>query len=246
MTSKPRNKRIQTVIAPKIRIHYVKPSRRTWDEYKAITKWPYLVSVIAIAAGLGFGSYVSWSSKYTEAGGQDERVGSVLAASTEEPWVMPLQFDQSELEIVGEMLPLLIEENHREPTQEEIIREQQKEKLRAYFQSRKSPFGDDDKTIEAFLDSRNMNLMIAISFVESTMGKKCYYKNCSGIGGYPPNLRKYDSFADWVRDFDDLLERRYKGLEIEEFLGLYVQPGSPNWLNGVKQILAELKEEGIE
>ena len=87
--------------------------------------------------------------------------------------------------------------------------------------------------------------MVAISFVESTFGKRCYYYNCSGIGGTPPHLRKYNSYAEWVRDFDDLLERRYKDLPPEEFIGLYVQPGSANWLHGVKQVLRELEEQGI-
>jgi hypothetical protein len=163
-----------------------------------------------------------------------------------EPWSVPLDFSTEDLNIVADMLPQLIEETRHEPTTEELANTKRKDQLREYFVKRKSPFAKDDSTLDAFLNSKNMRLMIAISFVESTMGKKCYYNNCSGIGGTPPNLRKYDSYADWIKDFDSLLERRYKGLPIEKFMGLYVQPGSPNWINGVKQILGELEKQGIE
>jgi hypothetical protein len=119
-------------------------------------------------------------------------------------------------------------------------------KIKAYLESKGSPFADDDATIEAFAESKNTKLILAISFVESTFGKHCYYFNCSGIGGTPPNLRKYNSYAEWVRDFDNLLEQRYKGLAPEKFVGLYVQPGSRNWLYGVNQVIKEFDEQGID
>src|SRR3989344_4714273 len=120
-----------------------------------------------------------------------------------------------------------------------------KEKLKQYLASYNSPFAEDDGALEAFATSKNMKLMVAISFVESTFGKHCYYYNCSGIGGTPPNLRKYESYAEWIFDFDALLEERYKDLPPEKFIGLYVQPGSPNWIFGVKQVIQELEEIGI-
>lgn len=174
-----------------------------------------------------------------------ERQELIAGASTTESWSMPLDFSVEDLDIVTDMMPVLINEVRHEPTAAELANEKRKSDLRAYFESRNSPF-TDDATLDAFLSANNMKLMIAISFVESTMGKRCYYNNCSGIGGYPPNLRKYDSYADWVRDFDSLLERRYKGMEPEDMMGVYVQPGSPNWINGVRQILAELEKQGIE
>ncbi|HYF05161.1 MAG TPA: hypothetical protein VEA59_03230 [Patescibacteria group bacterium] len=121
-----------------------------------------------------------------------------------------------------------------------------KEKLRKYLTEKKSPFAHDEAALDAFVNSKNMKMMVAISFVESTFGKHCYYYNCSGIGGTPPTLRKYDSYADWIRDFDSLLERRYKDLPPEKFIGLYVQPGSPNWIYGVKKVLREFQEIGID
>lgn len=139
----------------------------------------------------------------------------------------------------------LVKENHEERdfAAEELVA--RKNKLREYLKSKKSPFAEDEAALDAFVNSKNMKLMVAISFVESTFGKHCYYYNCSGIGGTPPTLRKYDSYASWISDFDSLLERRYKDLPPEKFIGLYVQPGSPNWLYGVKQVLREFEEQGI-
>ena len=203
-----------------------------------------MVGVFLAGALMGGGMVAN--DKLTQADQLAQSEGQVAGATTTEAWSMPLEYSTEELNVVADMLPILIEEQRHEPTPEEIANEKRRDSLRAYFESRNSPFAEDDATLEAFLNSNNMKLMIAISFVESTMGKKCYYNNCSGIGGYPPNLRKYDSYAEWVKDFDALLEKRYKGMKPEELMGVYVQPGSPNWINGIKQILTELKQQGIE
>jgi hypothetical protein len=162
-------------------------------------------------------------------------------------------YSQQVIDMASPVFASLVKENRR--VEDELITEaellaaqltERKNKLKASLASKKSPFAEDDKALDAFVASKNMKLMVAISFVESTFGKNCYYYNCSGIGGTPPNLRKYDSYEEWIVDFDDLLERRYKDLPPEKFIGLYVQPGSPNWLYGVKQVLAEFEEQGIE
>jgi hypothetical protein len=154
-------------------------------------------------------------------------------------------FSQQVIDIASPMFASLVHENREtvDPDAEQLaIR---KQKLKAYLESKNSPFAEDDKAIEAFATSKNMKLMVAISFVESTFGQHCYYYNCSGIGGTPPSLRRYNSYAEWIADFDSLLERRYKGVPPEKFIGLYVQPGSPNWIYGVKQVLREFEEQGI-
>jgi hypothetical protein len=258
MISPIRNSKINLSSAPKIDVrnvyaianinkHSAPPQSQGALVFKSRQNysWGLPVVVFAAIAGIAVGSYGTWVSKYGRADSLDYQ-GSVLSAATNEPWVMPMEYDPSELNVVADFLPELIEENHREPTAEELEHESQKEKLKAYFAKWKSPFAKDDAALESFLKSKNMRLMIAISFVESSMGKKCYYNNCSGIGGTPPKLRKYDNFSGWIADFDSLLERRYKGLPVEKFMGLYVQPGSPNWINGVKQILGELKELEID
>lgn len=230
---------------PVVRTYHLKRRKVTPKSKIQIQSWRLLMSGVFVA-GTIVGATVMMGDDYIEAEqAVAERQELVAGATTTEAWSMPLDFSADELDVVTDMLPILIEEARHEPTQEELANQKRKDDLRAYFESRNSSFADEETT-EAFLSSNNMKLMIAISFVESTMGKKCYYNNCSGIGGYPPNLRKYDSYVDWVKDFDALLERRYKGMAPEEMMGVYVQPGSPNWINGVKQILTELNQKGIE
>jgi hypothetical protein len=157
-----------------------------------------------------------------------------------------LVYTQQVIDMASPLFGGLIKDNREEVDLEAQQLAARKEKLKKYLQSKNSPFAEDDKTLEAFATSKNMKLMVAISFVESTFGKRCYYYNCSGIGGTPPNLRKYESYAEWIVDFDKLLEARYKDLPPEKFIGLYVQPGSPNWLYGVKKVIREFEEQGIE
>ncbi|HAG27654.1 TPA: hypothetical protein DCG61_02650 [Patescibacteria group bacterium] len=154
-------------------------------------------------------------------------------------------FSQQVIDVASPVFAKFVKDNREEVDMEAVQLAERKVKLQAYLASKKSPFADDPAAIEAFATSPNMKMMVAISFVESTFGKNCYYYNCSGIGGTPPNLRKYNSYAEWIKDFDDLLERRYKDIPPEGFLGLYVQPGSPNWIYGVKQVLREFEEQGI-
>lgn len=154
-------------------------------------------------------------------------------------------FSQQVIDVASPVFAAFVKENRDEEDLAATELADRKQKLQAYLASKKSPFAEDPAAIDAFASSKNMKMMVAISFVESTFGKNCYYYNCSGIGGTPPRLRKYNSYAEWIHDFDDLLERRYKDLPPEEFIGLYVQPGSPNWIYGVKQVLREFDEQGI-
>lgn len=227
---------------PRVGIYYIYPIRKRRLPEKWYTTLPI---VTALLIGFSAGAIVVWQTSFGEANREAE-TAPLVEAAIEQSWSKPLDYNQDELNIVTNILPELVKENRHEPTAEEIKNAERKAKLKKFLAGYKSPFAKSDKTLQAFLDSKNMKLMLAISFVESSLGKKCYYNNCSGIGGYPPNLRKYPDNAAWVEDFDSLLERRYKGVPIEKFMGLYVQPGSPNWINGVKQILAELKQQGIE
>ncbi|MGE5393006.1 MAG: hypothetical protein ACM3NH_04655 [Candidatus Saccharibacteria bacterium] len=150
------------------------------------------------------------------------------------------------IDITSPIFGKLVMDNYEEPDlTEPVVVDHRKLAIKKYLQTKNSPFAADDDTITALAEARNTKLILAISFVESNFGKHCYYHNCSGIGGSVPNLRKYDSYAEWVKDFDNLLEARYKGLPPEKFLGLYVQPGSPNWLYGVRQVLKEVNDQGL-
>ncbi len=146
--------------------------------------------------------------------------------------------------IIADLLPILIEQNRHKPTAAEIASTERRNKLRDYLASKKSILATDEAALDAFLSSNNMEMMLAISFVEGNFCKHHVEHNCSGIGG--SKMRKYESFAGWIKDFDSLLERKYKGLKVEQFIGYYVVPGSENWKRGVYQVLDELKAGGIK
>lgn len=153
-------------------------------------------------------------------------------------------YSQHVIDIASPVFAALVKENRTEDLNAKQMAER-KQKLKEYLESKKSPLAKDDAALTALAESKNMKMIVAISFVESTFCKNHYYHNCSGIGGTPPNLRQYDSYSEWIEDFDILLEKRYKDVPPEDFIGLYVQPGSPNWLYGVKQVLREFDEKGI-
>lgn len=146
------------------------------------------------------------------------------------------------IDLASPILGKLLKENHEVADIEAELLALRKQKIKEYLLSKNSPLASDAEALKALSQARNMKMILAISFVESNFGKRCYYYNCSGIGGYPPNLRKYENYAAWIKDFDELLERRYKGLPVEKYLGLYVQPGSPSWLYGVKQVLNDFNQ----
>lgn len=120
-----------------------------------------------------------------------------------------------------------------------------KAKLRKYLKDKNSPFFDDDQALDSLLSLPHRRLILAISYAESTMGRNCYFNNCSGIGGSVPNLRKYKEFRNWMIDLNDLLERRYKDWTLEQMCGVYVQPCNPNWLKATAQVLQELDNREI-
>lgn len=86
---------------------------------------------------------------------------------------------------------------------------------------------------------------LAISWVESNFGRFCADNNCSGIGVAPghPAWRKYPNKLEWFKDMTKLMETpRYKEkyTTFEKMRGIYVYPGSDNWVRGAKQKYAEL------
>ena len=194
---------------------------------------------------LSFASGVLFVLKLSEPIGQSEVYDE--AAKTAELAEQGIRvFSQQVIDVASPVFAQFVKDN-RSPEEDLGAKQlaERKQKLRVYLESKNSPFAKDEAALDAFVASKNMKMMVAISFVESTFGKNCYYYNCSGIGGTPPNLRKYDSYAEWIKDFDDLLERRYKDIPPEKFIGLYVQPGSPPWLAGVRQVIREFDEYGL-
>jgi hypothetical protein len=159
---------------------------------------------------------------------------------------IPLTTSQPDAtEVVAAFMKLLTQ--YRETSSEVLSVDQlagQVELLHKFFADKGSPLANDRPALEALAGARNKRMIIAISFVESNYAKHAPYFNASGIGG--SNLRQYRSFANWILDFDRLLERRYNGLSPDAMNGYYVQPPSANWVNGVYQVLRELDKRGIK
>jgi hypothetical protein len=118
-------------------------------------------------------------------------------------------------------------------------------KLESYLSAKDSPLAAYASTIA---EQKHWQLILAISFAESGLGKHCPNNNCSGIGVAPGHQlwRAYPSFKEWIEDFNQLLDTRYQGWTLERMNGVYVQPKNPNWLLATKQVLEELQEQGIE
>lgn len=115
-------------------------------------------------------------------------------------------------------------------------------KLQNYLQEHNSPLAEYSSEI---VRQPNWEKALAVSYVESNMGIHCYDNNCSGIGVKPghPSWRKYPTKLDWFKDLSLLLEKPlYKDRfnTFEKMRGVYVQPGSANWVYGAKKIYAEL------
>jgi len=126
------------------------------------------------------------------------------------------------------------------PTKLEALAKR-KSKLEQFLKDRGSPLAGEAETIA---DQDHWKLILAISFAESTLGKNCYYFNCSGIGG--SDIKTYKSLKNWILDFNRLLDRRYKGKSLEQMCGVYVQPCTTRWLHATGQVLSALEEQGIE
>jgi hypothetical protein len=230
---------------PKVSVYHITDQIIVIPPSKSTRRFfvPIFVITLLVMGAVG-GGFAVWESKFGQAD-REEPASTVPISASGQQKSIPISFDQSELNVVADLLPLLIQENRREPSPEELRNKERKDKLRAYLAKWKSPLAKEEGALDALLVARNMRMVIAISHVESNMCKKHLYHNCSGIGGSSA-FRKYPNFAGWVKDMDSLLERRYKNLPVEKFIGVYVQPGSQNWVDGVKQILAELKRGGIE
>ncbi len=114
-------------------------------------------------------------------------------------------------------------------------------KIKNYLAGKKSPFADFADTIAK---QPHWRLILAIAFAESSWGKNCVDNNCSNIGVKPGHelWHKYPSYAEWVIDFNKLLERRYKNSSLDDMCGVYVKPCNPNWLMATRSVLEEIKE----
>ena len=137
-----------------------------------------------------------------------------------------------------------------ESAKSQKLSEQQKlkeraDKIRSYLIGKNSPLADIADTLAGL---QHWQMVLAISNSESSLGKHCYINNCSGIGVAPENplWRNYDTTAQWAIDLDKLIDKRYKDWTLDQMNGVYVKPGSKNWVSAATQILEELQQAGIQ
>lgn len=118
----------------------------------------------------------------------------------------------------------------------------------AYLADHQSPLAGSANILVTY---PHWQLALGISLVESHM---CEYTpkvktkhgwvesyNCSGIELGNGSYKIYDGYSSWFADINNLLSQpNYVNRPIEKFLGYYVQPGTPEWLFGVKKTVKEL------
>ncbi len=126
----------------------------------------------------------------------------------------------------------------------EALYDTRAEKIKKYLNGKKSPFAEYSNLIAR---QPHWQLILAISFAESSWGKNCVDNNCSNIGVKPGHelWRDYENYGEWIVDFNKLLERRYKDWTLDDMCGVYVKPCNKNWMSATTQVLGELKENGI-
>lgn len=210
--------------------------------------YPYIFGLtVLIFAVFASGAYFAWSTDKSFAEEPPKVMNEPAIKVYEQPQGQAAQVPSEVFfNLTLEQLENYLAEALKTPEMLEAERlEARKIKLKAYLEDRKSPFVEIVDTLAVL---KHWKLVLAISNSESSLGKRCYTNNCSGIGVEPghPYWREYETKADWAKDLDRLIERRYKDWTLEEMNGVYNQPGSRNWIMAAKQVLEELQERGIE
>lgn len=178
-----------------------------------------LIVMLSFASGL----WVMWQTHSSLAENSSEAVQTqqtppgtipILIEHTSVPQASPAS-DAALYNMSLEQLEYYLQEGYKTPEmrQTELLRIRA-EKIRAYLASKKSPLADIADTLAGL---RHWRVVIAISNAESSLGKRCADNNCSGIGVEPghPLWREYETKADWARDLDALIEKRYKNWTLE-------------------------------
>ena len=205
-----------------------------------------------IALFLAFGGGV-WATLYTSKTSADNNQPQVLGDSTEVPagsMVLPNATlpPASPSDISNDVLfntPIQELQNYLADVSQPDIIANRTAQLTQFLKDMHSPFISAAGTIA---NQSHWDLILAIAFAESTLGKNCTDNNCSNIGVGPnsPLWHKYASYQDWVVSFNRLLDKRYNNWTLEQMCGVYVKPCNPNWLTATKEILTDLKTRGIE
>jgi len=245
-------RKLSVPLAPKIYTVYKTPRQSRGSFFKSFyskQRLPVFAALFAILLAFGGGMWAALNTESSHA--EFESPPQVLAAETVETQkAIPLstgrvsEQDSANNDILFNT-PIEYLKNYLAQVSEPGEIAKRKELLTSYLQERHSPFVEAAGTIS---QQPHWQLILAIAFAESTLGKNCADNNCSNIGVKPgaPTWRKYESYKDWVIDFNHLLDKRYNDWTLEEMCGVYVKPCNPNWLAATQQILDELKDRGIE
>ncbi len=213
-----------------------------------------IITTVLLFVGFLAGFWFTWQTKETVAEGQvlgattvnEDLVQSNTQTETAASSSLAQLSDDRYFKMTIDQIEGYLNEVVKTPQMQEAERlELRKKKLKAYLAEKGSPFVEISDTIA---ELPHWKMILAISNSESTMGKRCYNNNCSGIGVAPghPLWREYPSHKEWAKDLNKLLEKRYKNWTLERMNGVYNQPGSRNWILASKQVLEELQERAIE
>ncbi len=210
---------------------------------------PVYATVVLVLSSFVFGAWFTWSARSSEA----NLAGSDSQNIAPMPGSIPIQSntpllaesdkvsDQNVLTMTMEQLENYLQVATTTPEKQaaETLRVRI-EKLKTYLESKGSPLALFADTIAKL---KHWRLVLAISNSESSLGRRCADNNCSGIGVMPGHRlwRTYETKAEWAKDLDKLIEKRYKNWSLEKMNGVYNQPGSENWVYAARQILDDLQ-----
>lgn len=224
---------------------------------KASKKVPVLVAVLALLIAFSGGMWAALSTSKSEADSQPEVLGAETTIPSAQNYRVSLEgtgvlgpvnsvpndvlFNMT----IGQLESYMAEKLKSPELKEAEVLADRKTKLKIYLDEKNSPLGG---IVDILAELKHWKVVLAVSNSESSLGKRCYNNNCSGIGVEPGNAlwRNYKNKAEWAKDLDKLLEKRYKDWTLEKMNGVYNYPGSKNWLFASKQILEDLQDRGIE
>lgn len=110
--------------------------------------------------------------------------------------------------------------------------------VRQYLADHGSPLQDYTEYLMAQDDWKTI---IAISNSESNMCLHYKWNNCWGVGG-ASGLVAYKSMPEAIVAMQNLIDKRYKGMTLNQMDGVYVQPRSDNWLAASSRVYNDLSE----
>lgn len=210
---------------------------------------PMYASVALVLVSFVFGVWFTWSTHNSQAdtalteAKSSSSVPGAIAIQSNTPLLAESDkiSDQNVLTMTMEQLENYLQVATTTPEKQAAETMQLRTaQLKTYLESKGSPLALFAGTIAGL---KHWRLVLAISNSESSLGRRCANNNCSGIGVMPghPLWRTYETKAEWAKDLDRLIEKRYKNWSLEKMNGVYNQPGSENWVYAARQILSDVQ-----